>query len=432
MNNERWAEGSGGLSVVKSLKKNYLATAACANLPLQAITWEHIKAILAQPMFPFRKRGPRNAPQTENKRPFWKARPRMAKKTQVFLSGMFRHYKHRGQYLNDNPADARRHTALYDELGRQPPGESHQDLRVDEVPVLVAFLRKASYDPNVITSEQLAQASGRDRETLRKLRKRGVLRGHKEPGKGWNTASYVYTLADVEKAGLKLVNPITMSADEYLYSNIEEMVILTGARVGMVCELKWSEIKPRYQNSVQGMIIWNKHKTRRFGYIFGTVITSHIQRIFDDMRERCRRFGLPAEGDAYVFPHGPTKVGEDRWFGRRVGPGTMEQFLQRQLAQIKAIETKNATNHGFRTTFTTWACDTNDYQEKLAMVTIGHTFGNQATEEGVFRSADAVYLRNAEKLKKRWEMMTKWGDYVYSQIKRDQHKDRKVVPIRPR
>jgi integrase len=216
-----------------------------------------------------------------------------------------------------------------------------------------------------------------------------------------------------------------MTADEYLYSNILRMIMLTLARSDMVCKLKWDEIKPKWQNSVQGVILWDKHKNDRFGYKSGTVIIDEIRAILDVMDERRRRERIESD---YVFPHGPTKVGMDRWLNQPTNPKTMEQRLRRYLAQNEAITTKDATVHGMRTAFSTWAVDVREYDRDLAMITIGHKI--KGTE------ADLIYLRNVRKLSKRHEMMTEWAKFCRSQIKVAQQQTHvvqtNVVPlIRP-
>jgi hypothetical protein len=96
--------------------------------------------------------------------------------------------------------------------------------------------------------------------------------------------------------------------------------------------------------------------------------------------------------------------------------------LRRSVEQIDSIETKNATVHGMRTAFTTWAVDVKEYPTDVAMVTIGHKMKGS--------DADIVYLRNVKKLRKRHEMMTEWGDYVLSLVpKQDKKQDEKIVKL---
>src|SRR5262249_55505448 len=154
------------------------------------------------------------------------------------------------------------------------------------------------------------------------------LKGHKEPGLLRDNATYVYDIAEAERFFKVKLPPVTMRSDEYLYANMLEMAILTLAREGMVAELTWDEIKPKYQNSVQGVIIWKKHKTQRFGYTSGTIITPHIQAILDAMAERRERENIDSD---YVFAHGPVKYGINRWVNKPCYPGVMRTCLIRCL-----------------------------------------------------------------------------------------------------
>jgi Arm DNA-binding domain len=392
----RWGSES---KVMKTVKNNYLLAVAWKNLPLQAVNHLHIAEILMASTRPHRQP---DAPLA----PLWKAKPKIAKKVQTFLFGMFKYWRAKMKFKGDNPADATEGTPLAELLGKQPAGGHHQDLRVDEIPPLVAFLRQPRRDSNLITSRQLATALGVSPVAIRHARQRHGLKGHKEPGQLRNNASYVYDIAEAERFFKTKLPPITLRSDEYLYTSILEMIILTLARSDMICKLRWDEIKPNYQNSVQGMIIWHKHKTKRFGYTYGTVITRHIQAILDAMKERREREKIDSD---YVFAHGPVTYGLNRWINQPSNPNTMEACLRRCIAQIDCIETKDATVHGMRTAFTTWACDMHEYQQDLAMVTIGHHIKGS--------DADLVYLRNVKKLRQRHKMMTEWGEYCLSQCK---------------
>jgi integrase len=411
---ERWL-AKGSRMVMRGVKNNYLLTAACAKLPLQAVNHLHIEAILKQPVHPcLDARG--NPTLTRLGRtlddpvgPLWIVKPQIAKRVQIFLFGMFEYWRSKMKFTGPNPADIslRRGALLGPLLPKQPEGGHHIDLRVDEVPLLVAFMRAPQRDPDLVTTAQLAEALGKNTIAIRAARKRGILTPHKEPGRFWKTASYVYSLKQAAKH-FEIVKPvITLRSDEYLYTNILEMIILTLARSDMICKLRWDEIKPKYENSVQGMIIYAKHKTARFGYPYGSVITQHIQDILDAMAERRKRDGIDSE---YVFAHGPSETGLDRWKNQPLHNQAIEACLRRCIAQIDAIETKDATVHGMRTSFATWACDINEYSRDLAMVTIGHHI--KAPE------ADKVYLRNMKKLRQRHTMMTEWGEYCLSQCKR--------------
>jgi len=460
---EVW-KADGSWMLMRGIKNNYLLKADCAKLPLQAVNHLHIEAILKQRVHPYfdargRRRhfeperlialdkeqpglsnteaakilkserhtvsqyrklissgaatprlrlpeGVREKLDDDLMGPLWTVKSEIAKRARIFLMGMFEHFRSKMQFTGSNPADIRKGMPLARLLPEQAPGSHHQALRVDEMPPLLAFIRKPQRDPDLVTTAQLAQALGKDPIAIRAMRRKKILTPHKEPGRLRKTPSYVYSLKQVKAEGLKIVNPITLRSDEFLYVRIMEMLILTLARSDMICKLKWSEIQPKYEGSVQGMIIYEKHKTSRFGYTYGTVITPQIQRILDEMAARRERDGITGP---YVFAHGPTEHGLDRYINRPTGAYPIEACLRRCLAQIDAIETKDATMHGMRTTFGTWATDLHDYDHDMAMVTIGHRLDRP--------DADRIYLRNWKKLQQRHAMGTEWGKYCFSQCK---------------
>jgi hypothetical protein len=413
---QHW-RSKGSRTLMRGVKNNYLLTTACAKLPLHAITYLHVADILEQRVHPYRdvigkvtrqrlqRFGNDAADNLEGR--LWDMKPEASKRILVYISRMFRHYRTRLKFKGDNPADRSEGSPLNELLGQQQyKGLNHQDIRVDELPPLMVFLTQPQREPNLITSDQLARALGITTIAVRNARKRRGLVGHKEPGRMWANASYVYERAEAERVFGRPIPPVTLRADEDLYASIEQMIILTLTRSDMVCKLQWDEIKPRWEGSVQGVIIWDKHKTNRFGYTYGTIITPHIQFILDAAKARLVRLGLV--GNPYVFPHGPVPHGVSHWLNQPTNPNTMEKTLRRCLAQIDCIATKDATNHGMRTTFTTWACELNDYDIDIAMITIGHKLPGRS-------DADLSYLRNVKKLRKRYDMMNAWGDYCYSQ-----------------
>src|SRR5262249_45302292 len=293
----------------------------------------------------------------------WDMKPEIGKRILVYINRMVTHYRARLKFKGDNPADRSEGSPLNEILGQPHKGQPHQDLRVDELPPLMAFLTQPQRDPNLLTSDQLATALGITTIAVRNARKRRGLIGHKEPGRMWANASYVYERAEAERVFGRPIPPVTLRADEDLYASIEQMIILTLVRSDMMCKLKWDEIKPRHEGSVQGVIIWDRHKTHRFGYTYGTIITPRIQSILDSPRARLARLNLVSS--PYVFPHGPTPHGVSNWYKQPTNPNTMERMLRRCLSQIDSISTKDATNHGMRTTFTTWACELNNYDTDM-------------------------------------------------------------------
>jgi hypothetical protein len=453
-------------NVMDGVLNNYILKAACAKRPLQTITHLDIEAILAQRVDPdFDARGKRRrgayelvaeldkkqpglsnpaaakilgidrstvrrarnygAPRRNAREvgPLWKAKPDIAKKTQSFLFGMFEYYRARQKFKGENPADVsvKRHAPLQTLLGNRPKGGNHQDLRVDEMPPLVTFLHRPQRGEDILTGDDITCGWGLSEIAIKNARTRGKLvSGHKPPDRQYPNAPYLYLRSEVEEKYGPQKNPIVLRDDDYLNRRMLEMAILTLARESMVTELQWDEIKPNWQGSVQGMIIWQKHKTARFGYPYGTVITPHIQRILDDMRERLQRLDLV--GNKYVFPHGPAPHGENHWTGEHPRGAVINERLRQYLNQIECIETKSATAHGLRTTFETWATNLHSYDRDMAMATIGHHLKAP--------NADIIYLRNWAKLRERYLMMSNWGIFCCSLCPQLKLSQRELLPLR--
>jgi hypothetical protein len=268
------------------------------NLPLQAITHLHVYEILKTPTTAYRDHDGELGP-------LFKKKPEIAKRVQCFLNGMFRHWKARGRFKGENPAGKGEDSMLHELIGSFPKGGHHQDIRVDELPPLVAFLHEPQRDDDLITSDQLATALGVSTFAVRNARKRYGLVGHKEPGRMWKNASYVYKRAECERVFKRPIPPVVARADEELYASILEVIILTLARSDMICKLKWNEIKRTYPNTPLGMIIYDEHKTKHYGYSYGSIITPRMAAIFDAMSERREQLGLKSP---YVFPHGPDRA----------------------------------------------------------------------------------------------------------------------------
>jgi integrase len=124
----------------------------------------------------------------------------------------------------------------------------------------------------------------------------------------------------------------------------------------------------------------------------------------------------------YVFVHPHVEFGINTRLGQPVTSNTTNTYLQRSLEQIGNIANMNASVHGFRTTFPTWACDEHGYPYELVKATLGHAVGRL--------QVDASYFRNVKYLDRRREMMTHWERHCLSLVDKPQQK--KVIPLKRR
>src|SRR5262249_8404911 len=87
--------------------------------------------------------------------PLWRVKREAAKRLRIFLFGMFEHFRSKMKFTGPNPADIRKGMPLARLLPEQAPGSHHQALRVDEMPPLLAFIRKPQRDVDLVTTAQL-------------------------------------------------------------------------------------------------------------------------------------------------------------------------------------------------------------------------------------------------------------------------------------
>jgi integrase len=165
-------------------------------------------------------------------------------------------------------------------------------------------------------------------------------------------------------------NPITKAAFEFL--------VLTAARSGEVRLAEWPEIiddeKPR----------WVVPKERMKAKVEHAVPLSHraleILRLVRDVDRSTARTGL-------IFP------------GSRRGRPLSDMTLTKVLRDMGLAD--RATAHGFRTSFRTWATETNQCREVVAEAALAHTVKNKV---------EAAYRRTTY-MEERVGLMQAWANH---------------------
>jgi integrase len=384
----------------RTMTDNYLYPAACADFPVRDITTAHIEAILS---------------------PIWLSKPVIAKRVGFFLHGMFKWAKAKSWYVGDNPAVITRDSALSLVLGRQPPNAHREALAVEDVPRLIAHVRTPRYakherhGPEVCTVLEAMEATGhKTRQPITLAIRLGKIRGaYKPPGPRGVRAPYLIPVAELEKF-IPLRKPVRELTHIPLHAYVLQFIIFTAVRSSMACNLRWDEVDEK-----KAIIDYrDHHKTGRYGGIYNVILTDKVAELINTMRSLQEREQIKSE---YVFAHRYAENGvSTHLVGKPTNPNTTNTYLLRSLAQIGNIANMNASVHGFRTTFTTWACDQNGYPYELAKATLGHSVSSN-------KQVDASYFRNVKYLNQRKEMMTHWERYCLSLIDKPQQK--KVIPI---
>lgn len=83
---------------------------------------------------------------------------------------------------------------------------------------------------------------------------------------------------------------------------------------------------------------------------------------------------------------------------------TMLAFIRRQnkdQAKWTDDSGNEITQHGFRSTFSTWASETTPFPSNVVEMALAHTIGNKV---------EAAY-RRGDLFQKRRELMQEWADY---------------------
>src|SRR5258708_4005378 len=165
-----------------------------------------------------------------------------------------------------------------------------------------------------------------------------------------------------------------------------EFCILTAARSGEILGMRWSEIDFDTK-------IWTVPASRMKAGLEHRVPLS--PRAFAILRQLEK-----LEAGDFVFP----------------GQKSKSSFSGRVLQMVlRKLGVKNATVHGFRSSFRDWAGNVSSFPRELAEAALAHVIGDKA--EQAYRRSDA--------LEKRRKLMDAWSAYCCSKAATG-----KVVPLR--
>jgi integrase len=386
----------------RTIANNYVNASAHADLPVQDITdIPHMLSILE---------------------PTWNTKPVIAKRAGFTICAMFRWAKSTRRFLGENPAVITKDSALGLALGRQQRPGHRVPLNVDDVPKLIAFLRSPRYSrflrhsSDVCTVSEAMEAIGTGREPILRAIRQGKIRGAYKPlwkEKEWLQSPYLIPVKELKKLFPTLRYPIPELAHIPVHAWVLQFLVFTLVRSDMGCSLHWDQI-----NRKRGLIEYgHEHKTGRHSdQEYNIVITDGVTEILNAMEAHQRREKLDSE---YVFVHGATRFGISTRFGERANPNTVNTYLKRALQWIPDITDRDATVHGFRTTFPEWACELNEYEYELVKAQLGHIIGQQ--------TVDPIYFRKVSFLDRRKKMMTQWEKYCLSLSDKSQQTN--VIPL---
>lgn len=174
-----------------------------------------------------------------------------------------------------------------------------------------------------------------------------------------------------------LASRSTMAAKALMFT------CLTGARTSEVLGLKWEELDTK-------SMIWTCPPERmKAGERHRVPLTLEMLQIIEPLRSLKSK---------HVFE------GQKRH--RPLSNMSMLMLLRR-------MKIEGATVHGFRSTFRDWASEEANAPREVAELSLAHSVGS---------SVERAYARS-DLLEKRRVLMSKWSQFVTSEIKNDSHQD---------
>jgi integrase len=379
--------GKTAQSLGRSMIKTYIENAPCADKLLKDIGVKELKDMF---------------------KPTWTTKPVIARRTVLMLKEMFdiAITDDPPRHPGPNPALITKTSRLRRQLGKQPIGGHRLGLAVESVPKLMAHLRTPlfAHGPDECTTAEAAEAIGCDTEAILRAIKLGRLPGaYRLPGRDWTNASWIVPIAEL-KTIFRFRQPLRRHAEIPLAASVLQFIMFTAVRAEMACGLRWDEVKEK-----KGYIDFDKrHKMaeRDPEAEYTIPLTDTLVELLDRMRAEQRHDRIESD---WVFVHGATRVGLNRWLGQPVRPTTINDFLKTQLVRLDLVngETdwkKMPSTHGFRSTFPEWACELNNYPRDFIDAQLGHKQpGN-----------NWMYFRKVTYINPRRDIMKDWEKYCLS------------------
>jgi len=165
-----------------------------------------------------------------------------------------------------------------------------------------------------------------------------------------------------------------------------ELCILTAARSGEILNMTWPEVDLEKK-------LWTVPAIRmKAGREHRVPLTARAVSILKQFNE--------AKQSDFVFP------------GQKPGKPLSNMAMEMVLRRMKI---KNATVHGFRSSFRDWAGNESSYPREVAEAALAHVVGDQT--EQAYRRGDA--------LEKRRKLMEEWASYCDSKTQKPRARKRK-------
>jgi integrase len=380
----------------RSMIRNYINTAQCANWPLTKIGFKELARIFEQPT------------SADDPRPLWQGKPVIAYRTAQMLKNMFDRAiaDDPSRYHGRNPALTHKDSPLRKRLGKQPQGGHRIGPPPHAIPRLIADLRTPLYNlkPDECFTAEAAEAIGCATEAILIARQRGKLpSSYKLPGREYQNAGWIHKIPELQII-FRFQRPPRQRAPIPLQASVLQFIIFTAVRSEMGCGLRWDEVREE-----RGVIDFGKrHKMamRDPKALYIIPLTEAVVELLERMRAEQQRNGSRSE---HVFAHGPSRTSFNFLLDRRPSANDVNSYLKSALMRLSLVngETdayKIPSVHGFRNTFPEWACELNDYSRDHVDAQLGHK------QPGL----NWMYFRNVSYLNQRRDIMHNWEKFCLS------------------
>jgi len=375
----------------------------------------------------------------------WRATTGLGPRVRSLLCSTFQFQmdKDDGAYRGPNPASWRKNSSLSRIWGTvlsEPLAGPHWQ----DMPKIVAYLYGPMdhWVPGYLTVPQAAYAFERNQKAIKAHQDHGNFKGVIYGPRMWRAVSCLIPIHELKRVlgePKREPKPIPHESAQ-LYAQVCVVGILTAVRIGMVCRLRWRNVKwdqgyMEFLGKRPGIPSEHKlgWKYPKVPYI--VMLTDNVRAILEERRKLSIEHGLKVGPDDFVFRHLRTRFGRDQWYGKPANHPGAEDYVKKAVARlndqganIRIIpEGKKVTAHGARMTFTTWAkeCGANfghGYSDEMINLTLGHTI--PAIREN---KTNWHYFYEIKLLDARRKMMDHYERHCLSL--RDQLPQTNIVPL---
>jgi integrase len=325
----------------------------------------------------------------------------MAIHVHMYLKGILDRAKARNLRSGDNPADLTGPLGalLPDLRGDTRDVEHHPGLAPEKIGAFMAQLRTSrEAGTAALTMREAAEMIGLDRTKLIHNIHDGKLKAFKKPGtEGLKTVNSPWFVWPVElrKAGYLLDENKMPDRRPFipLEAYLIQFQILTAARPSEARMMRWDEA-PDFEKTGLWIIPAHRHKLgKKTNKPIYKPLSPPAIAILETMKAAQQADGAAHD---FVFAYG-NAARLSKSFGRPMSDTTERSYL------AQYFDPNEASLHGFRTTFSSWANEQRGFESKDIERLLGHIAGEGETEVA------RIYNRFTKRLEPMGQLMDAWA-----------------------